>query len=516
MTWTTEKSLERIRRFKANVPETAITVEDFAGEYLPRRVELAKARLLTEASSAAIVDIPRDRAILTDGVHVYADLMDFNDQLTSDPVAEKAFRRSLQFLHLHYGACDRLIQLFGLQRVDFHGSRLHAVVLTPTGEDNEVERVARALAFARAFMAMVTQTGARFEGRFSTRVSIGIDSGRAIAINSGRGAEHEPLFIGRPANHAAHLAACGIEGIHLSERIRGRLATLQSLWPTSRFTVDQLAQRGLAGRTRDGLRTLGEAVNAELTAFDVELASVEQRGALAVFNFHHHLPPLKTIDFGALPPSNTILMNMAAVFADLDGFTAYVDRNLADGNARQVVANLHVLRGEMAATVRDDFKGRKVRFIGDCLKAVVAEGDARQTDPEATVDTAVLTAGALRSSFDLCRQELTGIQDLGLAIGVEYGLTPACRIGLRGDDGVRCVTSGATCESERLQRECDGVETSVGEAAIEAGGLNVQRAFRHSNVIPNLTYPAAIALLRGLPRAKVGGSVAPVVKAHGR
>lgn len=515
MTWDKDRSLARIRTFKANVPEGGIEIEDFADEYLPRRrAELAKVQLLTEASAAAIVNIPRNRAILTNGVHIYAHLIAFGSQLSSERETEASFRRALQFLHLHYGACDRLITAFGLQRVDFHGARLHAVVMSPAGPDKEVERIARALAFARAFEAMVERTGRRFGGRFRTDVSIGIDCGKAIAINSGRGAEQEPLFIGRPANHAAHLAACDKAGVHLSDRVQERLAQARS--PGRLDFIEEAFSKGFAARLGPGGRTLEETAQAEIQAFDVELAQVEMSGSLAVFNFHYRQPPLRTLDFGAHPPSNAVLMELAALFADIDGFTRYVDESLASGNARRAVHNLHVFRGELAACAREDFNGRKVRFIGDCLQAIVAEGDARSTDSKATVEQAILMAGGLRSSFDLCRQELEGVNQLGLAIGVEYGVTPACRIGLRGDASVRCVTSGATCESERLQQECGGTETSLGEEAIRIGGLTVQQAFGASNIVPNLNYPAASILIRGLPRVQVGQTSVPRVQAHSR
>lgn len=517
MSWTEERSRERIRRFQNNVPETDIQVEEFERDYMPRRREaLAKAMMLTEASAAAIVDIPRNRAILTDGVHVYVELMDFSTQLSSERETEAAYRRALTFLHLYYGGSDRLIEAFGLQRVDFHGARLHAVVLTPTGDDNALERIGRAVAFARAIMAMVNRMGGRFNGRYETRVAIGIDAGRAVAINSGRGDEHEPLFIGRPANHAAHLAACGVPGIHLSKRVRQALAPLSFTLHQGLDPFEDLVRRSASARAGGGFRTLQEAADDEIAKYDVEMAAAESQGSLPVFNFHQHTPPLKTLDFKLLAPSRSVLMAMAALFADLDGFTDYVDVSLASGRVSQAVANLHVMRGEFAATVREDFDGRKVRFIGDCLKAVVAEGDASAVDPVKTVDTAFLLAGALRSSFLLCKAELPGIEDLGLAIGVDYGTTPACRIGLRGASGVRCVTSAATCESERLQRTCDGRETIFGEAAFDAAGLAVRQALRGSRTVSNLTYANAVRLVKGVAPARVGSTTGAVVQAHSR
>ena len=69
----------------------------------------------------------------------------------------------------------------------------------------------------------------------------------------------------------------------------------------------------------------------------------------------------------------------------------------------------------MNYVARDDFDGRKVRYVGDCLHAIMATGDARHTDESQTVRTAVLAAAGIRSSFDLCRELLPGASDLGIA-----------------------------------------------------------------------------------------------------
>jgi hypothetical protein len=192
-------------------------------------------------------------------------------------------------------------------------------------------------------------------------------------------------------------------------------------------------------------------------------------------------------------------MPLAAVFADIDGFTRYIDQAIAEGQVAQAVANLHVLRGELAAVLREDFGGRKVRFIGDCLHGILAEGAPQSIDEQLTVRSAVLAAAAMRSSFDLCKQELPGIEALGIAIGVEFGVTPVCRLGLRGEASVRCSVSRATCVSEDEQRRCNGRETAIGETAFASGGVLIQHLFRGSRKAVGLTYAAACALLTGVP-----------------
>src|SRR5690606_33381526 len=163
---------KRIRDFMESVPEGDIKVEDF-------RTFLTEARMqkgmVSDASiRAALIDIPRNRAITTDAVHVYANLVDFNDVLTdAGRETEASHRRALEFLHAHYQGCDELIDEFEMQRVDFHGPRLHAVVLTPEGKENEGERVRIAVTFAAAFREMVERLG-KDHPSFRTAVCIGI------------------------------------------------------------------------------------------------------------------------------------------------------------------------------------------------------------------------------------------------------------------------------------------------------------------------------------------------------
>ena len=128
MAWNEDRAEKRIREFMDSVPEGDIKVEDFRTFVTEARMQKG---IAADASvRGALVDIPRNRAITTDAVHVYANLIDFNDVLTeAGRETEASHRRALEFLHAHYQGCDTLIGEFDMQRVDFHGSRLHAVVL---------------------------------------------------------------------------------------------------------------------------------------------------------------------------------------------------------------------------------------------------------------------------------------------------------------------------------------------------------------------------------------------------
>lgn len=520
MTWSADTAEQRIRKLLSSVPEAEVIVEDFARYQAERSRVTALDSRSSPNEANSLLRIPRNRAITTNGVHIYANLMDFSDRLIEGGrETEASHKQALQFLHLHYSACDQLIVSFGLQRVDFHGGRLHAVVLSPVGAEAEPQRIQIALSFAAAFRRMVAENTERYGAHFGTRVCIGIDSGPAVAIDGGKRSEPEPLFIGSPANYAAKLADGDQEGIVVSPRVRRILAarSLDLTDPSGHLdTREEEAFLREVIPSTDRMMLAEARLREAASAFanDSALQETFFQAPSAVFHFHHKAPPLKTIQFTDHPPSNAIRMPLASIFADLDHFTAYIDAAIAQGAVAQAVANLHVLRGEMAAVLRDDFGGRKVRFIGDCLHGLLAEGDKQEIDSAETISQATLAAGAIRSSFDLCKRILPGISSLGLAIGIDFGQTPICRLGLRGESSVRCSTSRATSKSEAEQRGCNGTETALGEGAFTVAPHLVKQAFGNCRKIQNLTYNNALVLLGMLPTTKVHVAESKPFRAH--
>lgn len=521
MSWSHQTAYARIQKHRQSAPETDVTVEDF-NTFMEGRRRLVEASKAQGGPSEPIWRVGPRRAVTTHGVHVYANLMDFNDALLeAGRETEASHERAMQLLHLHYGACDALIEAFEIQRVDFHGSRLHAVVLTPEGAHNEPARIAKALAFSAALIEMVARAGRRYGAEFQTRLRIGVDSGAAVAINSGTRGEPDPLFIGSPANHAAHLADGDEAGVFLSEHVE---RSRRSGNPFAAGDAWRLEDDILSGALNETVAVAGAAVEGR-RPFEAAYAQfVEDRDAMkaasgslrpASFVFHYRQPPMRTLDFADHPPSRAVRMPVASIFADIAGFTAYVDHAIQTGRVREAVANLYVLRAEMADVLQKDFGGRKVRFIGDCLHGLIAEGDARQTDERATVRAAVLAAAGIRSSFELCLKLLPGLSNLeGVAIGIELGWTPVCRIGLSGDASVRCSASKATCTSEGVQQACSGHETAIGERAFTEGEARVRHLFGERRRVPGLTYAAAEAQLLGVTSPAIVRT--PRLEAHFR
>lgn len=489
MAWEYSTAADRIDKLLSSVP--AVTVEQFS-DRVPLILEARASKGLAGEAKTALVDIPRNRAVLVDGVHVYANLINYNDyRLESDAENEQSHARALNFLHLHYQATDRLLQDFGAQRVDFHGGRMHCVIVDPI--DDARQRSLKALELAHRLSNFLHLSSRELaHGDFEPALRVGIDSGICIAVNNGIGSEHEPLFLGGAANHAAHLAEGDVAGIYTSSRFLENIG--QSRYQDESYekviAFDENRRATIlseaALRADNPLKNMQpyEVQSARLIAdwrSDIELAESATAG-VSQFQFSTYELPLSTLEFKKLSPSNSIRMEMASIFADVDGYTAFINECQVGGDASTAVRALHVIRGELSRVLTEDFFGRKVRFIGDCVHGILSAGTGRQVDSEMSVREAIACGAGMRSSFEIVQRRLPEIAGLGLAIGIDFGSTPLSRIGIRGERSVRVASSRATINSQDVQDKCDGSELALGQAAYDCLPGTWQNLFQNGPV----------------------------------
>src|SRR5580698_5562326 len=83
----------------------------------------------------------------------------------------------------------------------------------------------------------------------------------------------------------------------------------------------------------------------------------------------------------------------------------------------------------------------------------------------------------MRDSFELCQEIVGGIDALGLAIGIEYGQIPLTRVGLRGEDSVRCAAGRAVIFSERAQQSLEHGGLRLGPVALREANSRTRRLF---------------------------------------
>lgn len=465
---------------------------DRAADHIAKKLkDVESVTILDYRRDMSLENIPSNKAYRVDGVHLYADILNLSEMLnvTADE-GVTCHRRTLRFLNLHYRAVHRILDYCDARRVDFHNQRLHSVLTKPynTETDAEAKRVRNAVAIAQLIIDVLQETGDADQNIPNAQVRVGIDTGTALAVNNGRRGGREPLFLGAPANHAAKMSGGGTKpGIYLTNEARETIGL---------GTVDNPAATALtSAEIEDCQRKAALEVSKDKIVKEWE--EDLEKNPIGSFNFSRHTPPLRTLDITALTPANSRRQEAASVYADIDGFTAYVAKHIEDA-AEDVVRVFHVIRAELDRVLTCDFDGRRIRFIGDCLHGLLCDGTVQTTDDAATVSTATLCAGALRSSFELCLEKLEeeGIDtdELGLAIGFEFGPMTVTRLGMHGDR-VRCSISRGVLASEDEQTRCAGSETAIGSFACEAGTQAVRDLFGSKRKVSSLDYNEAVEAL---------------------
>lgn len=465
---------------------------DRASDHIDKKInDVDSVTIKDYTRDMSLESIPTNVAYRVDGAHMYVDIQNLQDMLEITQVeGTDCHKRTLRFLDQHYRAVTRILGRVDARRVDFHSQRLHSLFTKPYNSetDAEMKRVQRAVATAQLIIDVLAETGDDDEKIPAAKVRIGIDTGLSLAVNNGRNGYREPLFLGNPANHAAKLASNNsVRGIYLTNAARIAIGLVEKDSPEK------------APLTREEIKACQEAAKLGVTTDEIveEWREDLKTNPIGGYQFTRQTPPLCDMDISKLTPANSKRQEMVSIYADIDGFTAYVAENI-DDNAEDVVRTLHVLRAELERVVTSDFKGRRVRFIGDCVQALTCDGTAHTTDEQKTVSEATRLAGALRSSFNLAIERLgakgyeTG--ELGLAIGFDLGPISVTRLGKHGDR-IRCAIGRKVIESENRQCACKGTETSISQAAYDVATNAVKALFGRNRKVANLDYVEATEAL---------------------
>jgi hypothetical protein len=463
---------------------------DRAGDHIDKKIaDVKTVEIFDYKRELSLENIRTNRAYRVDGVHVYLDILNVEDMLhETKEETVRLHQRLLRFENLQYRAFDRILNSTGIRRVDFQNQRLHALVTQPYGTDQAGARVHRAVAMAQLAIDVLDQTGETETQLPNAKVRVGIDTGETLAVNNGRNGGREPLFLGDAANQGAKMVCGGkAEGIYLTNNARVAIGLKE---------VDQPKRTPL---TIDEIAISQEAAKLDIVAADVvaDWHADLKKNPLAAVSFSGHTPPLRTLDISALTLGNSRRQDGISLYADVDGFTAFVARHI-DNCPEDVVRVFHVVRAELDRVLVREFDGRRIRFIGDCIHGLMCEGTAQTTDAQASITDATLCAAALHSSFDLILEKLNDegidVDGLGLQIGFEYGPLTVTRMGLHGDR-VRCSISRAVLASELEQGRCEASETAIGKTAYAEASEGVRALFSDDRKIADLDYAETVDAL---------------------
>lgn len=259
--WNKERASKRIDSKISELPLKDIEIREYV-----RETDLTK--------------LPGNVAYRVNGVHIYADILNLSDMRhVTDVEGETCHRRTLRFLNLHYRAIHRILERVEAIFVDFHNQRLHSVVSKPY--DAETDRVHKAVAMGQLIIDVLAQTGEDADHP-AANVRIGIDTGKALAVNNGRRGHREPLFLGEPANRAAKRAGGGkAAGIYLTNDSRTAIG------------LKKAENEDATALTSAEIDTGKEKAKLGVTADEIvkEWKEDLEKNPIGVFGFSAHTPP---------------------------------------------------------------------------------------------------------------------------------------------------------------------------------------------------------------------------------
>ena len=432
MSWNYQTSLGRVRDHLKSIEEIQI-------EKLTRDADLYA--LLSETNCREIF-----------GAHVYVDVTNFSK--IAGAVEGEDYRRVVQAIHLYQREVTRIVEdpdLFDGVRIHFQGARLHALFFRPIDRAEDLAAKAFLLQIVlREFVVNVFNPA--FPKVPNFEISGGADLGSAIGTKNGAKGDRELLFLGASANHAAKILGASGE-MNLTPNV---------------FSALPRDLRRLCTRLDDGNSCIGATPSGsiqELTAefgiaWDPDASStrIEEDKCQFPLKDIQYSEAETLIDLDALSITDNKRVLAASLFADVSGFTDFIDGANTIDEKKDAIRVFHVIRKEMATVVKADFDSLRIQYQGDRVQALI---HLPKDDGSAIVQKAIEIAAGLQSSMDyILHSVLPESKPLSLAIGVDLDTTLVSKTGQRGQRDRICIGPGVE-DAARIQELSNGEETGL-------------------------------------------------------
>ena len=458
MGWKYDVSKKRIESYLAGLGEIEI-------EKLSREADLES--LLTETRCREIY-----------GAHVYVTISNF-PRLASENAETEEYRRLIQALHVYQREVNRIVEdrdgVDGLA-IHFQGQKLHALLYRPIDD-------ARVLATRGVVLQLILRDFVHevFNPAFPKfddfSVAGGADIGDVIGTKNGTKGDRELLFLGNPANYAAKIIA-GNGMLRVTDRV---FAELPDQLRDICVPVGNGEKYRLQALTAEELDDLLDDLAEESAALDIQWDREASRERVDEDKQNTPLKDIEysgateLIDLDALSVRNNKRVDGASMFADVSGFTAYIEAAETRAMKRAALRVFHTIRHEMSRVIRDDYPGVRVQYQGDRVQALY---HLPNDDVSKVVDDAVTAGAAIQSSLTVVQELLPEAKDLSMAVGVDHGVTLATKLGSRGQRDRICigepVDGAAACEEAAT-----GGEVAITERVYESLPEQLRSLFSH-------------------------------------
>ena len=156
------------------------------------------------------------------------------------------------------------------------------------------------------------------------------------------------------------------------------------------------------------------------------------------------------IDVSKLSERNCKRTEAVAFYADLDGFTRYVQEAETDEKVVSLIRQFHMIRSEFHSVVETDYDGLVLQHRGDCILGILHLPCGQSSNADRCQDAVDLAVGLQSSMEHVLNEHLTDRKEIHVAVGLDAGKVIVTRLGKKGERITICFGPEVT-EAERLQ-----------------------------------------------------------------
>jgi len=386
------------------------------------------------------------------GVHLYVDVPNFHqavDDAGNDLQKQGKLLRASSVLRRVQGELLAQDDVGDIQR---QSVRAHGLVFRPyDGEDDpkDGDRAKRAVIHAITQNTYVLDV---FNDVFSDvrdfSSAVGLASGTSYLANIGKSGKRELISLGTCANIAAKIIGHNDTITITSDMYDVLPDFLQEFFKEDEEVagVQTYQSSGLRWSKQPELaKKLGVVWKSESWRNKTE----EHRDALPLSEIEVSDASV-LIDVSKLSERNCKRTQAVTFYADLDGFTRYVQEAETDEKVISLIRQFHMIRSEFQSVAEVDFDGLVLQHRGDCILGIVHLPSGQSSHADRCEDAVDLAIGIQSSMQHVLNEHLTDRKDIHVAIGLDVGKVMVSRLGKKGERITICFGPEVT-EAERLQ-----------------------------------------------------------------
>jgi class 3 adenylate cyclase len=423
------------------------------------------------------------------GTHLYADVSNFHDAVADAKGDSSKLKKLLRAASILRRMQAEFLKDYDSQEIQLQGARLHCLVYKPY--DDEATRAKQSVLLAISLNSYLYDVfNSVFQEVRDFAGAIGIAAGKSLVANIGFRGERELISLGTCANLGAKVLD-GFNTITITDTVYGLLpAMLQKHFKRAEIIAGVLTYR------TTGLRWSSQPELAQEFAVDFDAEKLtkrteEYRDALPLADMDISDAEV-LIDVEKLSERNSKKTSAVALYADLDGFTKYVQQAEKDEEVVSLVRTLHMIRAELHAVISSDYPGLVLQHQGDRTFAIVhlPAGDQFEKRCNKGIDI----ASAIQSSMEhVLNERLGDRKNIHVAIGLAIGTVIVSRLGKKGAREVVCFGPSVTT-AEALQLRSVGRDIRLTQKLYDTiTNETVQKQFTKDSqgdyVAKRLTFP---------------------------